>query len=149
MERLLQTAIGVLISGSIGRAPLDLPPSGRRRPGAGRRPVRHRVEPGAEGVPDPEAGGLLDQDQEGRLERVERVVGVGQPGATDAQDHRPVAVHQRRERQFRRLAPVVREPLQQLAVGQVADHADVEQRADLPQDGPIPLDRHGSAPRSE
>ena len=100
------------------------------------------MEPGAERVPHPEAAGLLDQDQERGLEGILRVVRVGEHAPADAQDHRPVPLDQDREGQLGRLAAVGREPLQELAVGQLADRPHVEERAKLSQGGPVLSDRH-------
>ena len=47
------------------------------------------------------------------------------------------------EGQFGGLAPVGREPLQELSVRQLPDRAYVEERAELPQDSPFLPDRHG------
>ena len=62
------------------------------------------MEPGTQRVAHPEAAGLLDQHEEGRLEGVLRVMGVVQLCATDPQDHRAVALDQHRESQLGGLA---------------------------------------------
>ena len=74
------------------------------------------------------------------------VVRVRQHAAADPQHHRPVPLDQDREGQLGGLAPVGREPLQELAVGQLADGADVEQRPELPPDRPILPDAHRWSP---
>ena len=104
------------------------------------------MEPGAQRIPHPEGPGLPDQDQERRLERILGVVRVGQDAPADAQDHRPMPLDQDREGQLGRLAPIGREPLQELPVGQLADRPDVEERAELPEDSPILSDRHDWVP---
>jgi hypothetical protein len=101
------------------------------------------MEPGAQGVAHPEAAGLPDQDEEGGLEGVVRVVRVVEHAPADAEDHRPVPLDQGREGQLRGLAAAGREPLQELAVSQLPGRPDVVERADLPEDGPVFPDRHG------
>ena len=95
------------------------------------------MEPGTQRIPDPEATSLLDQDQEGGLESVQRVVRVGESSATDAQDHRPMPLDQGCESQFPGLTLAGREPLEQLPVRQVPDDPHVEEGVDLPSDGPV------------
>ena len=51
-------------------------------------------------------------------------------------------LHQDREGQLGGLAPVGREPLQELSVRQVPDRPHVEERAELPEDRSILPDRH-------
>ena len=82
-------------------------------------------------------GGPADEDEERGLEGVLGVVLVAQDRAADAEDHRPVPLDQGREGRPGRLVPVpvpVRtagEPAQQLAVGQPARRARVEERPDV------------------
>ena len=90
------------------------------------------MEPGAQGIPNPQAAGLLDQDQERGLEGILCVVRVDERGAADAQNHRPVALHQGLESQFGDLAPARREPLQQLSVRKLPDRPEIEERVELP-----------------
>ena len=77
---------------------LNRGPPGRE----GARPERgargHAVQPGAEGITHPERAGLADEHQERGLERVVRVVLVAQDPLASAEDHRPVALHEHRER---------------------------------------------------
>ena len=120
------------------RAPLEATVAGGRRPGARRGPVGDLVQPGAERIPHPEPARPLHQDQERGLEGVLGVVRVSQHAPADPQDHRPVPLHQDREGQLGGLAPVGGEPLQELAVGQLADRADVEERPELPAGPPHP-----------
>ena len=96
----------------------------------------------------PESPRLLDQHQERRLERILRVVPVGQHAPADPQHHRSVPLEQDRERQFRSLATAGRKPLQKLPVGQLTDRTHVEERAKLPNDDSVLSDRHrrGSPP---
>ena len=89
-------------------------------PGAGRGPIRDLVQPGADRVPHPQPARPLHQDQERGLEGVLRVVRVRQHAAADPHHHRAVPLDQDGEGQLGGLAPVGREPLQELAVGQLA-----------------------------
>ena len=125
------------------RDPLVPTPPGDGRPEADRGPVGHLMEPGAEGIPDPEGAGPPDQDQERGLEGILRVTRLDQDAPADPEDHRPMPLHQGREGPLGRVPPAGREPLQELAIGQVADHPQGEQRADLAEDFPILSDRHG------
>ena len=100
------------------------------------------MEPGAQRIPHPERPGLADQDQERGLEGILGVVRIIQHAPADAQHHRPMPLHQDREGQLGGLAPVGREPLQELSVRQVPDRPHVEERAELPEDSPILSDRH-------
>ena len=82
-------------------------------------PCSHRAEAG-------DQPGATCQDQKRRLCGVLRLVLVAQDPPAGPQDHRPVAVDDRRERGLRRLGrrvPAVDKPLQQLAVGQANGRA--------------------------
>jgi len=54
-----------------------------------------------------------------------------------------VPLDQDGEGQLGGLAPAGREPLQELAVGQLPDRPDAEERAKLPGDRPVLANRHG------
>jgi hypothetical protein len=86
------------------------------------------------------------QREERRLECIVRGVFIAKSAATDAQDHRPMTVHQGLEG---RLAPglsALGEPFQQLPVCQPAEHTHVKQGAQVSQAGPVtPID-HETAP---
>ena len=103
--------------------------------------VRHAVQPAAQGLAPPDRAGLLDQDEEGRLEGVLGVVGVAEDAAADREHHRPVPRHQGLER--RRIG-LGEEAVEELGVGQPGDRPAAEQVADLPQRGAQGLDGHGS-----
>ena len=77
-------------------------------------------------------GGLAGQDEEGGLEGVLRVVEVAQYAPADAQHHRRVPPHQRREG---RLVTVTGEAIQQERVGQVVRGPAAADGADVAQDG--------------
>ena len=68
-----------------------------RRPGAESGAVGDAVEPASDGLAVGDGGGLLGQDEEGRLEGVLGVLGVAEDAAADGQHHRPVPAHQGRE----------------------------------------------------
>ena len=99
-------------------------------------PARHRVGPA-------DRAGPLRQHQERRLRGVLGVVEVGHRGAADAQDHRSVPLHQRRERRGGVvITPPGPVPLQQLAVGQRPDRTRVKHGAQVPRRNPSMLARH-------
>ena len=123
------------------------PPPGSRCAGTRCRANGHLMEPWAQGIPNPETAGFLNQNQECRLERVLPVVGVDKLGAADAQDHRAVALDQGLESQLSGLAPAGRKPREQLPVRELPDCPHVEERTQLPQDGSILPCLHGSGPR--
>ena len=61
---------------------------------------------------------------------------VAEELTADAQDHRTVPTHQRRERSLAgRVAPAGHIPLQELSVGQPGDRAPLEERLKLPDHG--------------
>ncbi len=101
-------------------------------PGLGRNSQRHAVQPAADRLAATDRVGPTCQDQECRLRRVLGIVLVAQHLPADPQDHRPMAIDQRREGRFRRLVPLLCEPFEQLAVGQTAGRTCPEQCLDLP-----------------
>ena len=99
------------------------------------------MEPPPERIVHADLRGLAGQHEEHRLERIRRGVVVAQHPAADAQDHRAVPLHQRRERRLGRgdILPA-EEPRQQLGIRQPADGADVEQRLQVVGgSSPLPL----------
>jgi hypothetical protein len=116
---------------------LDGPTARRPDPDAGRRPAGDAVEPAPHRIQPADRARPAHQDQERGLEGVVGVVGVAEPVAADAQDHRPVAQHQHLERG--RVA-MVDEPFEQLPVGQPAGGPGFEERMDVAQqlDGRTP-----------
>jgi hypothetical protein len=96
---------------------LPPPPAGDLLPRAPRRPDRHPVQPVAQQVGVADRTGLAGQDEEDGLEGVLGMLRVAQDLAADAQHHRTVPAHQRRERGLAgRVAPAGGVPLQELAV---------------------------------
>ena len=106
--------------------------AGEPDPGLPRRADRHPVEPGAQQVGVADGEGLAGEDEEDGLEGVLGVVPVAQELSADAQDHRPVARHERGEGGIPGRIAAGGEPLQELAVGQTGDRAALEERLDLP-----------------
>ena len=111
------------------------------------RSQRDAVQP----VPQPlrvaDRPGLAGQHEEDRLERILGMMAIAQEPAADAQHHRPVPLDQDGEGRLSREVAAGREPLQELAVGQVGDGADLEERLDLSQDGPAgTIDHDGRLP---
>ena len=76
---------------------LDLPPAGRFEPGFGRNPKRNPEEPARQRIEPADRTTSFGQDQERRLRGVFRVMNVAQDIATNAKDHRPVALDQASE----------------------------------------------------
>ena len=113
---------------------------------AERGPQRHLVQPRPQRVAHPEAAGLAHQHQERGLKGILRVVRISQDAPADAQDHRPMPLHQGGERLFGRITPLGREPLEQLPIGQVANRPGREEHAKLPHDAAILSCGHGLSP---
>jgi len=82
----------------LGRALFVPPTPGNRCAGTRCRANGHLMEPGSQGIANPEAAGFLNQNQECRLEGVLPVVGVGKLGAADAQNHAAMALDPRPRR---------------------------------------------------
>ena len=102
------------------------------------------MQPGAERVPHPEPTGLLEQDQERRLERVIRVVRISQHVPADAKHHGAMPLDQGGESQLGGLTMTRREPFQDLSVGQITNASEMEERPDLSLNGAVLSGRHGS-----
>ena len=102
------------------------------------------MKPAPDRLLPPHGDGPADQHEERRLEGVLGVVLVAQDRSADAQDHRPVPLHQGGERRPGRVIPVraVGEPAQELAVGHPDGRARVEERPDVLEhaSAPMPLD---------
>jgi hypothetical protein len=86
------------------------------------------MKPRAQRIPHPERLRPSDQNEESSLERIMRVVRVDQHTATDALNHRSMALNQGSERLFSGVAAIGREPLQELAVSQILQHTRAEKR---------------------
>ena len=96
-------------------------------PGTGRDAIGHAVEPTGDRLPITVRTGLLQQDQKSRLEGVVRLVRVSEDRPANAEDHRTMALNNRRERAFGGFACPICESFEQLAVGQASDRAGSEQ----------------------
>src|SRR5262249_32787281 len=109
------------------------PPPCRRGPGLEGGAVGHAEEPVAHLLARPDRGGLVDEDEEGGLERILGVVVVSEDTAAHTQHHRAVPGQQRLEGG---LVPPGDEPLQQLAVRR-ADPAGHLRRPAQPLQDPV------------
>jgi hypothetical protein len=103
------------------------------------------VEPTGHGGSASDRSGPARQDQEGRLKGILGVVWVAEDRAADAEHHRTVSLQQSLERQFAGLTVCGHEPLEELLVGDVADHAFMEERAGVPPDVAMQTFRHAQA----
>ena len=121
-------------------------PTGRGGPRIGRDPQGDPVQPTGHRVAIADRAGPLDQDQERRLEGILRVVEVTQGAPADAHHHRTVPFDQGIERRPGRLATPGREPLQELAVGEVADGPHLEQPQEMARSRLISPQDHGPTP---
>ncbi len=90
---------------------LVCPASGGRDPRLGRDPQRDAVQPAPDRLAAADRTSLTGQDQERRLRCILGVVLVVEYLPADAQDHRSVAIHQRREGCLSRLVPLLGESL--------------------------------------
>ncbi len=106
------------------------------------------VQPGGQRVARPERVRLVGQGEERRLKSVVGLVLVAQYCPANAVDKRPVPLDQGCEGQLARFAQPGRKPLQQLTVGQGAEHPHVEEDAQVLQRRAALLDRHGTSPWS-
>ncbi len=111
--------------------------------------VRHgdAVQPARDLLAAADRGRLPRQHQERRLEGVLGLVRVAQDAAADAQHHRPVPLHQLRERLLRRLVPTRQEPVEQLLVAQRAGHAELVEGPQVPDDFSRRSTAHDDPPR--
>ncbi len=116
---------GAKVSLGFGPGPglLQPTPPGRIGPGAHRNAIGHAVQPGAQPMHIAQSPGLADQDQEGRLERIVNVVGIGEPAAADSQDHRAVPLDECLQRRY---VAVGNEPIQELTVVQTGHAPGLE-----------------------
>ena len=74
---------------------------------------------------------LVAQDEKRGLKGVFRKVRVGDQSPADTQDHWPVPLHERGERQYRALTVWRDVMVKQLPVGQGAERTSLEERANL------------------
>jgi hypothetical protein len=101
----------------LGASLLDGRPPRRLRPTPRGDLQRHAEEPARQRVGPADRSGPPRQDQERRLGGILGVVEPAQDAAADAEHHRPVPLHQRRERRGRVVvAPARQEAPEQLAV---------------------------------
>ena len=114
--------------------------------GPHRDPPGDAVEPGPQHVALADRPGLLDQDQERRLEGIGDVVRIVQDAPADAQHHRPVPMEDRLER---RLVAMGEESLQELGLAQARDGPRVEETFQRIDDRTAMSFRHASGPPPE
>ena len=107
------------------------PPSGRFDLGLYGDPACHSVKPTGQGIGLPHRAGFTGQHQERGLEGVVGVLRVAEDLPADAEDHRPVALHQRREGRLVGSVPQRQEPLNELPVREVADHTEPQEGGEL------------------
>jgi hypothetical protein len=100
------------------------------------------VQPARQRLATPERANSRHQDEERGLEGVVRLVGVVEDAPADAEDHRAVTLDERGEGELGRLAVASGEAVEELRVGQSGHRADVEQGADLADDGVVAGRRH-------
>ena len=121
------------------------------RPGRGRDSQGDAVEPAPDRFLPPHGAGPADEDQEGGLEGVLGVVLVAQDRAADAEDHRPVPLHQGGERRSGRIVIVPRgrsanRPSSSPSVSPPVV-PDVEERPDVLEQSSSPIPRcHADPP---
>jgi hypothetical protein len=82
------------------------------------------------------------EDQEGGLESVVDIVGIGQQPSADAQDHR--TVHPQEDFEGGLVAADDEAP-QHLALGEARAGSEVEESVDLSEDGSVAPDRHATS----
>src|SRR4051812_38157030 len=99
-----------------------------------RDPPGNSVEPAGDGVCPPDGCSLAREDQERSLEGILGILPVAQDLAANAQDHRPVPLHECRECGLRRRIALGEEPLEQLPVRKGADDPDLGQGPQLAQE---------------
>ena len=89
------------------------------------------MEPRSERLFHPEPACFFHKDKERGLKRILRIVLIDENVPADSQDHRPVPLDERGERQFRGLAAIGHESFEKLAVRQIMNCADVEECSQL------------------
>ena len=107
--------------------------AGRVGPRPGRDAMRDAVQPARERVLHPERPRLAGQHEERGLEGVLGGVLVAEHAPADAEDHRPVPLHQGLEGQLGAVLVPGGEPRQQLGIRQPGECAQVPQPMNLPE----------------
>ncbi len=108
--------------------------SGRAAPCFLGRPDRDAIEPVRQLLAPADRSGPPRQDEKGRLKGILRVVRIGQHPATDAQNHRAMAMDQDSERILGDVSFAGQESLQQLGLGHAAERPQGVERLDLSED---------------
>ena len=89
------------------------------------------MQPGGQGVAASDRAGPRTRTRKVAWKASSAACGSREQAAADPQDHRPVPLDERGERQLGSLAPRPSEPFEELAVAQPGDRPDVEQRLQL------------------
>ncbi len=95
------------------------------RPQIRRRAAGDLMEPGPQRVAHPERSCLANQDEEGGLKGIFRLMLIANDGQANAPDHRFMPLDERREGQLGYLIRIGRESFQELAVGQGANGPEI------------------------
>ena len=106
------------------------------------------MQPWTDRIPHPDNPCLLDQDEKRGLKGILGLVPVREHASANAKHHRPMPFDQDRKGKLGTLAPVRRESLQKLAVGQVPDRSHVVQRVNLPENRAVYCVGHDRDPPS-
>ena len=93
--------------------------------------MRHAVQPARERILHPERSRLFGQHEEGGLEGILGGVLVAEHAPADAEDHRPVPLHQGLEGELGAVLGPVGEPRQELGIRQPGEGAQVPQPMNL------------------
>jgi hypothetical protein len=145
LSKIMCVDIGAHESRGAHRGSLFMPPSPCcGRPDTDGGPMRDLMEPWTQRVVHPERAGPAHEVQKGCLERVVSVVGIAEDRSANAEYHWSVPLDQGSEGELGAFAAPLLEPLQQLTVGQAADGAQVEERAEMPESRGVLTARHRS-----
>jgi hypothetical protein len=136
---------GCEVLGQLGRPPFMLAPPTRGHSRPGRDTAGDAVQPTGQGGSASDRSGPARQDQERRLKCILGVVIFTEDRAADAEHHRTMSLKQSLERRSACLAVSGHEPLEQLLVGQIADHSLIEEGASVSPNSAMQNFRHAQA----
>lgn len=102
------------------------------------------MKPASERIAPANRAGPAGQDEKNGLKGILGVGRTRQHPPANAQDHRPVAANQDRERILAIRTGKGEKPLDELGVGQAAERPDREQGLDLPERLVVPIPGHRS-----
>jgi hypothetical protein len=126
----------------LGQSSLERPPTDFLGPGLPRSSAGDSVQPGTQGITDPERATLAYQDQERCLKGVHRLMVIAEDSSTGAENHRPVSIDQDREGELGGLAATGREPLEKLPVRQPGGDPILKERLEVKPGSPANISRH-------